>query len=73
MLYHERLGHDCKQWCCGFPVPHIRNLIPGFLQIIALSGGVGMRLFGISVASFSSGPFNRAFTCPWLKIPTSLA
>ena len=46
----------------------IRNLTAEFLEVVALSGGVGMRLLGISIASFSSGPFKRASFRLWLKV-----
>jgi len=39
-----------------------------FPQVVALSGGVWMRLLGISIASFSSGPFNSASFLLWPKI-----
>ena len=59
MLRDECLGHDCE-WCChGCPSAlHFQSSIAESVQIVAFSGGVGMRLLGISIASFSSGPFN---------------
>jgi len=39
-----------------------RSVNAEFLRIVALPDGVGMRLFGISVASFTLGPFNCAST-----------
>jgi battenin len=41
------------------PQLHIRSLTAEPLQVVALSGGVGMRLLGIGIASFSSGSFKR--------------
>jgi len=45
----------------------IQNLTVESPQVVALSGGVGMRLLGISIASFSSGPFNCTYFQLWLK------
>ena len=45
-----------------------RNSTANSVQVVSLSGGVGMRLLGISIASFSSGPFKRTSFRPWLKI-----
>jgi hypothetical protein len=70
MLHHECLGYGCEWWCHYRPALSIQSLTVGFLQVVALSGGVGMRLLGISIASFSSGPFDHAvyFFRLWLKI-----
>jgi hypothetical protein len=61
MLYHERLGYDCE--CLHIRRTRIvyQRLTAKLLQVVALSGGVGMRLLGICIASFSSGSFNGAF------------
>jgi len=51
----------------GVTVVHAGTFDPEFVQVVALSGGVGMRLLGISIASFSSGPFKRVSVRLWLK------
>ena len=46
------MGRDSR------PVLYVRDLTVESLQIVALSDGVGMRVLGISIASFSAGSFN---------------
>ena len=50
------------------PALYIRTLTGEFLKVVAFSGGVGMRLLGISIASFSSGPLDCASSRLWLKM-----
>ena len=58
MLRHECLGYGCEWWHHARSVLRIRSLNVELLQIVALSDGVGMRLLGISIASFSTGLFD---------------
>lgn len=50
------------------PALCIRSLTKESFKVVAFSGGVGMRLLGISIASFSSGLFNRDSSRQWLII-----
>ena len=73
MLCHERLGYDREWRLLPSCTTCMRSLYAELFQIIALSSGVGMRLLGISIASFSTGSFGHTFTRQYLKTATPLA